>query len=71
MTQRSDKSISILFHVSLADLKPEVQSLGDGGVMSELEGTWNDIRIQKKHCRCQKTSDNDQHAKLGTIDYHS
>ena len=48
MTQRSDKSISILFHVSLADSKFEVQSLTQGDVMPEPERTWDDIRIQNK-----------------------
>lgn len=37
MIQRSDKSISILFRVSLADLKFEVQRLTYGGVMTEPE----------------------------------
>lgn len=48
MTQRYDKSISILFQVSLADSKFEVQSLTYGGVMPEPERMWDDIRIQNK-----------------------
>lgn len=48
MTERSDKTISIPFCVSLANSKFEVQNLAFGGVMPEPEEIWDDIRIENK-----------------------